>query len=181
VVLKSDKSSGEEIKKTNIFITEEELKLFTPTISRQDVWSIWNSNDNEIFTETAKSENDYAWVDNNEKEVAIHDDQVLRVLKKIRQEMAAHDAKTSLEHNKLLSELKTLQIENEYFRHQLYSINTPNKLRKYSICSGAVSIISLTVSKFFHINLVHPVAAYFIFTISAVFYLMSIIMLRENK
>lgn len=96
------------------------------------------------------------------------------------QEHAEHNNRTAQNHDELLTKLNELKSENDYFRSQLSEINTPNKLRKYSIACGAFAFFSLGLSKLLDVNLLHPVAAYFIFSVSAIFYLMSVLMLREK-
>jgi hypothetical protein len=70
-------------------------------------------------------------------------------------------------------------LENGYFRKQLSEINTPQKLQKYSVCYGFLALFSLALTKFFNVDLVHPILAYFVFGISAFFYLLGILMEKQ--
>jgi hypothetical protein len=81
---------------------------------------------------------------------------------------------TYLSYEQLLKENKNLESENQYFRSQLSAINTPQKLQKYSLFYGFLSILSLIFINFLNINLVHPVLAYFTFATCAFFYLMGV-------
>lgn len=88
---------------------------------------------------------------------------------------------TSMTYEKLLTECKNLKSENDYFRSQLLAMYAPERLQRNSILFGFLSLGSLVLSSFFGINILHPVAGYLIFGISFVFYLMSLIMKKEEK
>lgn len=77
---------------------------------------------------------------------------------------------TYITYEELLKEYKNIKSENDYFREQLSAINTPQKLQKYSLFYGFLSILSLVFANFLGINLVHPVIAYLAFLSSAFFY-----------
>lgn len=87
---------------------------------------------------------------------------------------------TYLSYEQLLKENKILESENQYFRSQLSAINTPQKLQKYSLFYGFLSILSLIFINFLNINIVHPVLAYFTFATSAFFYLLGALMERKE-
>ncbi|MDO9211166.1 MAG: hypothetical protein Q7V48_10540 [Deltaproteobacteria bacterium] len=86
---------------------------------------------------------------------------------------------TYMTYEKLLKEYRNVKSENEYFREQLSAINSPQKLQKYSICYGFFSLLFLAIAKIFGIDLVHPILAYFVFGISAFFYLFGILMEKQ--
>jgi len=88
-------------------------------------------------------------------------------------------AYTYMSYEDLLKEYKGLKLENEYFRKQLSAINTPQRLQKYSVCFGFLALLSLALTKFFNVDLVHPILAYFVFGISAFFYLLGILMEKQ--
>jgi len=88
-------------------------------------------------------------------------------------------AYTYMTYEELLKEYKNLKSENEYFRKQLMAINTPQKLQKYSVCYGFLGLLFIAIAKFFGIDLVHPILAYFVFGISAFFYLLGILMEKQ--
>ena len=86
---------------------------------------------------------------------------------------------TYMTYEELLGEFKNLKSENNYFREQLSAINTPQKLQKYSVCCGFLALFSLALTKFFDVDLIHPILAYFVFGISAFFYLLGILMEKK--
>lgn len=88
-------------------------------------------------------------------------------------------AYTYMTYEELLKEYRNLKSENEYFRKQLTAINTPQKLQRYSVCYGFVALFFIVIEKIFSINLVHPILAYFVFGISAFFYLIGILMEKK--
>ena len=88
---------------------------------------------------------------------------------------------TSMTYEELLAECKNLKSDNEYCRRELSAVYTPERLQRNSILFGFLSLGSLLLSSFFNINILHPIAGYLLFGISFVFYLMSLIMKREEK
>lgn len=127
-----------------------------------------------------------AWIDEKQLEDAISikaflGNEIMPKLISIERKPYIHDIKTSNEHKELLERLQKLQSENEYFRIQLFEVNTPTKLKRYATFFGLLSFGSLTLSKLLSINLLHPILAYFIFGSSVVFYIMSVIMEKQDK
>jgi hypothetical protein len=88
---------------------------------------------------------------------------------------------TYMTYEELLEHFKNLKSENEYLRKQLSATYTPEKLQRNSILFGVLSLGTLILNSFFDINILNPIAGYLIFGISFVFYLMSILMKREEK
>jgi hypothetical protein len=88
---------------------------------------------------------------------------------------------TYMTYNELLRDYQNLRSENSYFRKQLAAIYTPKKLQKYSVFYGFFSVFCLGLSKILNINLIHPILAYFVFAISAFFYLIGILMEEREK
>lgn len=88
---------------------------------------------------------------------------------------------TYMTYDELLRGYQNLKSENDYFRKQLSAIYTPKKLQKYSVFYGFFSVFCLGLTKILNINLIHPILAYFVFAISAFFYLMGILMEEREK
>jgi hypothetical protein len=87
---------------------------------------------------------------------------------------------TYMTYEDLLGEFKNLKSENDYFREQLSAINSSQKLQKYSLFYGFLSILSLVFTNFLKVNLIHPILAYFAFCTSTFFYLMGVLMERQE-
>lgn len=89
-------------------------------------------------------------------------------------------AYTTMPYEELLRDYKSVKLENEYFRKELSAINAPQKLQRYSLFYGFLSILSLVFNNFLNVNLIHPILAYFAFCTSAFFYLMGVLMERQE-
>lgn len=100
------------------------------------------------------------------------------IINKISHQLKKHDMKMTKEHQQMIQKLES---ENAYFRKQLTEINTPTKLQRSALLFGAMSFVSLGFGKLSGISLLHPIVAYFIFGISAVFYIMAAIMKKQEK
>jgi len=83
-------------------------------------------------------------------------------------------------YEELLKDYRSLKLENDYFRKELSTINSSQKLQRYSLFYGFLSILSLFFTNFLNVNLIHPILAYFGFCTSAFFYLMGVLMERQE-
>ena len=88
---------------------------------------------------------------------------------------------TYMTYEELLRNYESLKSENDYFRNELSAINSSQKLQRYSLFYGFLSILSLIFTNFLNINLIHPVLAYFAFCTSGFFYLMGALMERQES
>lgn len=88
---------------------------------------------------------------------------------------------SAVEQSRLLEDYQKLKAENEYCRSQLSTVYTPERLQRNSILFGFLSLGSLILSTFFNINILNPIAAYLVFGISFVFFIMSMMMKKEEK
>jgi hypothetical protein len=102
-------------------------------------------------------------------------------ISKLGEKQDTHDIKTTEEHQQLLEKMNLIETENTYFREQIAASNTPKKLEKYSISLGVLSIISIGISKIFSVDMLNPILAYMMFGICVVFYVMAIIMNKQDE
>lgn len=116
----------------------------------------------------------------NRTHYANYSDIVTR-LKRIESKHDKHDDLTTESASSILEEIKKLRTENTYFRKQLQSINTPTKLKLNSFYCATFASLSLGLSNFLNINILHPIASTLVLAASLVFFIMSLAMEKQDR
>lgn len=106
---------------------------------------------------------------------------ILDAVKRIDDKQDTHSETTTSEHQQMLMRIQQLSEENRYFRTELSTINTPRKLKKWSLILIFLAFISLTMSRLAHVDMLHPVVSYFMLGTAIPFLVMALLMEREDQ
>lgn len=98
----------------------------------------------------------------------------------IKDKVDNHDTKMSRDHKALNKKIDQLERENRYFREELSTINSPEKLSRWSLYVAIFTLCSLGISLFSGIHLLHPAFGAILLITSLVFHIMSIVMKKEG-
>jgi hypothetical protein len=102
-------------------------------------------------------------------------------LGRIEEKIDVHDNKSSIAHKELSNKITELEKENAFFRDEVKKVNTPSKLLFYSMLSCFISIISLTISRYYTIDIINPTVSLILLILSVCFYIMGAIMKRQDN
>lgn len=106
---------------------------------------------------------------------------VFKELGEIKNKLNDHDQKVCKEHSDLKQIISYLRVENGYFRNEIKSIYTPNKLSRLSLGFIVFSLLVVVCKMATNIYLVHPVFNVVIIVSASIFYLMSIVMKFQDR
>jgi hypothetical protein len=104
-------------------------------------------------------------------------DSIINKLVVMDEKQDIHHERTTEEHEKLFLKLEADNID---LRRQMALAYAPLKLRRYSLFFIFLSVFSTLFASFSNIHLIHPVVCYFVFGISSVFYIMAVIMEKQD-
>jgi len=107
--------------------------------------------------------------------------EIFEATKRLEEKFDQHDKQTIDDHANLESKLDQALVENKYFRECLSKVNTPIRLQRNSLLSGVFAVVSYFISVNYSVDIVHPYLVAAILFSSIIFYIMSVIMLRQDN
>ncbi|WDP90881.1 MAG: hypothetical protein HUN04_14740 [Desulfobacter sp.] len=120
-------------------------------------------------------------IHDNSSDVLLMMEHFDRGIGRISEQLHKHDKKGTKERKLLMDKIDSLEKENAYYRRQMTSIYSPEKLQTRSTLICVVFLFFLCLSIFFDIQIVHPILSSTVSFTSFVFLLMSFLIKKEKS